>query len=303
MRGNKGTPNNNVMIRKNNYEELPEWMGRIQTLHSTPMARQRMAELQHHDEERRLRAESHPGRKRKIASSRLQKPANREEEPYMSQHPYVRTMIPDRSAMRDEPTVPHTSFQTVIGQVPWNTNSMRNDSNANTIPDISGVSLQTTQCHSHSYGDDRPPFSNRPTAVTERYVSVGGQQQYPKTHVPRQLPQAHSMIQRVWKAAGAFTDFFFPSPAQPQLQTQDVHRSHHPLAASAQIKEPFTTTVRTETSETRRQAMGNTAGHPTSSLPNVLPNDRTNVQSSMIKKPPSQLCHGTDSSCHSSKCE
>ena len=168
MRGNKGTPNNNVMIRKNNYEELPEWMGRIQTLHSTPMARQRMAELQHHDEERRLRAESHPGRKRKIASSRLQKPANREEEPYMSQHPYVRTMIPDRSAMRDEPTVPHTSFQTVIGQVPWNTNSMRNDSNANTIPDISGVSLQTTQCHSHSYGDDRPPFSNRPTAVTER---------------------------------------------------------------------------------------------------------------------------------------
>lgn len=61
------------MVHSNRFEELPEWMGRMQTLRAEPTARQRVAELQHHDEARRLQVEA-SAPSRKLAGQRMRGP-------------------------------------------------------------------------------------------------------------------------------------------------------------------------------------------------------------------------------------
>ena len=103
-----------MMIQSNRYDELPEWMGRVRSFPSDPTARQRLAELQHNDEARRMYVED-SSTNRNLAGKRMRNPTvdgGRELEPFISQYPYKRVMRLDRTAMRDEPTIPHSSMVT-----------------------------------------------------------------------------------------------------------------------------------------------------------------------------------------------
>ena len=101
-----------VMIRNNRYDTLPDWMGKLQSLNADPLTRQRLVDLQYEEDARRENIEG-AGTKKKVTAKRLANPitqGKRELEPYSSQYPYKRQMKVDRTAMRDESTIPHSSL-------------------------------------------------------------------------------------------------------------------------------------------------------------------------------------------------
>ena len=103
-----------MMIQSNRYDELPDWMGKVRSFPSDPTARQRLSELQHHDEARQTYVED-LSTNRNLSRKRMRNPTTdgkRELEPFISQYPYKRVMRVDRTAMRDEPTIPHSSMVT-----------------------------------------------------------------------------------------------------------------------------------------------------------------------------------------------
>ena len=119
MRGQQGwegfteTVPEPVMVRSNRYEVLPEWMSRMQVFRSDPVTKQRLADLHHDGDARRLYVEATPS-KRITASKRMANPlveGKRELEPFSARAPYERNLKPDRTPMRDESTLPHTSAE------------------------------------------------------------------------------------------------------------------------------------------------------------------------------------------------
>ena len=102
-----------VMVRSNRYEVLPDWMSRMQVFRSDPVTKQRLADLHHDGEARRLQVEATPS-KRISVSKRMSNPqleGMRELEPFSARAPYERNLKPDRTPMRDESTLPHTSVE------------------------------------------------------------------------------------------------------------------------------------------------------------------------------------------------
>lgn len=100
-----------VMVRSNRYENLPDWMARLQTIHSNPITRQRLVDLQHEEESRRQAVEASHSKKTVVAR-RVANPTvlgKRELEPYNAQYPYKREMQVDRTPMRDESSLPRSS--------------------------------------------------------------------------------------------------------------------------------------------------------------------------------------------------
>ena len=88
-----------VMVRSNRYEVLPDWMSRMQVFRSDPVTKQRLADLHHDGEARRLQVEATPS-KRISVSKRMSNPqleGMRELEPFSARAPYERNLKPDRT--------------------------------------------------------------------------------------------------------------------------------------------------------------------------------------------------------------
>jgi hypothetical protein len=231
MRGAATADGGAVVIRKNNYDELPDWMGRMSSLNSTPTTRQRMAEFQHHEENRRLHVES--GTRRKVAATRIARPPDREEEPFISQYPYERVMNPDRSAMRAEPTLPHASAQTVVTPplVGENTRNVPSGSTVTNTNMGSSVAAPTTAPVQPPPRGVQP--AGRPRVRSERLVS---RQAVSSHHDVRATARTTpgSWLQRMRGQVGLVAEYFFPGnpkPNQPYPPGPRAAATSHAAAA------------------------------------------------------------------------
>ena len=223
-----------LVLRNNRFEELPEWMGRIPASKTEPTARQRVMELQHFDEARRLNVES-AVTTRKLAGTRQLDPGGRHTEAYMQEHPYERNMEPDRTPMRDESTLPRSSMVFDEHIIPVESQGDRSHHlSVGTLKRADGISVATPQALAANGMRNQAAY--RPNGRPNPHVSGNNVAKMPKA-VVRQQP---SVVGRIGTALAAFADLLVPgyegTSGIGQRKTLVHSRANHAAVSTSQMQ-------------------------------------------------------------------